>query len=75
MTDCYVYAKCVSGRRHYLEKSFTGTRKECKDYVQDRVRNGRPTQFLEVSSLDIVTATKKLCDGAIWDPVNVCYYD
>lgn len=75
MPDCHVYAKCTAGRKHYLETLHTGSRKECNDFVDQRRRNGAPTHFLEVSSLGHEAATKKFCDGATYDPVNVCYYD
>lgn len=75
MTTCYVYARCTSGRRHYLQKTFEGTRDECKAHITQRTRQGLPTQFLEVSSLDMESATKKFCDGARFDPVECCYYD
>lgn len=75
MSDCYVYARCNSGRRRYLEVLFTGTRKECNEHVAQRARNGQPTQFIEVSSLGMLEATRKFCDGARFDPVTCCYYD
>ena len=70
-----VYAKCTAGRRHYLQILFSGTRAECNDFVKQRAANGQPTHFLAVSSLDRTAATKKFCDGARFDPVEVCYFD
>lgn len=75
MTTCYVYAACTAGRKHYLEPLFAGTRQECREYVAARTRNNQPTQFIEISSLGIVPATQKFCDGARWDPLAICYYD
>lgn len=74
-TVSHVYAKCTAGRRHYLQTMHTGTRAECNDFVKRRAANGQPTHFLVVSSLDRTAATKKFCDGARFDPVEVCYFD
>lgn len=74
-TVSYVYAKCTAGRRHYLQNIFSGTRAECNDFVKQRAAQGLPTHFLVVSSLDRTAATKKFCDGARFDPVEVCYFD
>ena len=74
-TMSHVYAKCTAGRRHYLHTMYTGTRAECNDFVEQRDINGLPTHFLVVSSLDRIAATKKFCDGARFDPVEICYFD
>lgn len=71
----HVYAKCTAGRRHYLQTLFSGTRAECNAFVKRRDTQGLPTHFLEVSSLERTPATKKFCDGARFDPVEVCYFD
>lgn len=71
----HVYAKCTAGRRHYLQNIFSGTRAECNAFVKQRALQGQPTHFLAVSSLDRTAATKKFCDGARFDPVEVCYFD
>lgn len=76
MTPVYnVYAKSTAGRRHYLQTLFSGTRAECNDFVKQRATNGQPTHFLEVSSLERTVATKKFCDGARFDPGEVCYFE
>lgn len=74
-TVSHVYAKCTAGRRHYLQTLFSGTRAECNDFVNQRVAQGLPTHFLVVSALERTPATKKFCDGARFDPVEVCYFD
>ena len=74
-TVSHVYAKCTAGRRHYLQTLFSGTRAECNAFVKRRDMQGLPTHFLVVSSLERTPATKKFCDGARFDPVEVCYFD
>lgn len=73
--EVHVYAKCWSGRRNYLQKLYTGTRSQCKTFVKSRAMQGLPTHFIEVSSLELLPATKKLCDGARFDEFECCYYD
>jgi len=75
MSTVRVYARCKSGRRNYLTVEFEGTRDQCKEHVKARTLRGQPTHFLEVSSLDMLAATKKYCDGARFDPVTCTYYD
>lgn len=75
MRDCHVYARCKAGRKSYLQKLFTGTRPECKGFVQQRVAAGQPTHFLEVSSLETDAATRKFCDGTSYDPVTCTWTD
>lgn len=75
MSTCRVYARCWAGRRRYLQVMHVGTRKACQKYVQHKQMAGQPTHCLEVSSREITAATKKLCDGARFDPVACCCYD
>lgn len=60
MNDCHVYAICKgSGPDQYLQREFTGTRAQCNAFIAEKVRQGRPTHFNEVSSLDWDAAARK----------------
>lgn len=59
MTTHRVYAKCFGGRDCYLQVMFEGNRYQCQRYVRERARNGSPTHFLFISSLDLDAASRR----------------
>lgn len=58
----HVYAKCSGRKEPYLQTQFTGTRAACDKYIRDRVRNGQPTHFLFISTLDLDAAARRYLD-------------
>lgn len=74
-TSAFIYARCTSGRAHYLEQVYQGTRSECRSTLSRMARSGRPTHFLIISSLPKRDATRRHCDGARWDEARCAYID
>ncbi len=54
-----VYSQCRASRRNFLQPEFHGTRSECNRFISDRARQGRPTHFSFLSSMDRRKATRR----------------
>ena len=54
----HVYAIC-HGRGLYLQTQTSGTRYHCEKFIKTRTRQGLPTHFLLISTLDIDSASKR----------------
>lgn len=57
--QAHVYARCCGEHGMYLQTEFSGTRNECVRYIRELARQGKPTYFLFISTMDIDAATKR----------------
>lgn len=55
----HVYAKCTGRYALHLEVEFSGTLNECRAFVRAKVKQGRPTQFNQISRLPHDAASRR----------------